>query len=461
MTFCYLLFLFQFLFSFQFIIIPFESSLSKISDDLSSQEFIRKLINNDIYSEINIGTPFQKINFSLNFNSYSSYILQENITEEKKNIIKYNKSISSSYKKYSNSTLNFEEYDFLKGYNSSDIILLNNNTNFNLNFILVSLQNEKTNLNKIASLGFGIFDFKIPFLKENGFIIQLKKKNLTKNYQFTLIYNNNNFNGKIIIGRNIYEKYSDDFFNSYYIMTNSDYSFNWGYNYIYIKFDDLNFTIKNFIVKPELSLIIGNKILMEKFKQYFINKINERKCFEVNIKYIFYYCNEDVDINFPNLFFINKKGNMNISLDKNDLIYKYNNINYFLIAFNKKDSENDNILIGYPFLRKFDFIFDIDKKHLGYYNFKIKFDENDEIKEQETEKKEEEEKKEKEDKNDNEKKEKIIPEQFKEKNYKIYFVFLLFFIIVIIVFIIFIQYRNLRRKKGFSQKHDFEYMEQI
>ena len=84
MTFFYLLFLFQFLFSFQFIIIPFESSLSKISDNLSSQEFIRKLINNDIYSEINIETPYQKINFSLNFTSYSSYILQENITEEKK-----------------------------------------------------------------------------------------------------------------------------------------------------------------------------------------------------------------------------------------------------------------------------------------------------------------------------------------------------------------------------------------
>ena len=30
--------------------------------------------------------------------------------------------------------------------------------------------------------------------------------------------------------------------------------------------------------------------------------------------------------------------------------------------------------LGYPFLKKFDLIFNLDNRHLGSYNFKIKYD---------------------------------------------------------------------------------------
>jgi len=50
---------------------------------------------------------------------------------------------------------------------------------------------------------------------------------------------------------------------------------------------------------------------------------------------------------------------------------EYNNKKYLLIVFNKQINKK-TIYLGYPFLRKYDMIFNIDNRHVGFYNFKIK-----------------------------------------------------------------------------------------
>jgi hypothetical protein len=52
------------------IIIPFNSQLSEISNDLNSPQFIESLINNKLFTNVEIGIPPQKIQFMLDFNNY-------------------------------------------------------------------------------------------------------------------------------------------------------------------------------------------------------------------------------------------------------------------------------------------------------------------------------------------------------------------------------------------------------
>jgi hypothetical protein len=75
MKFWNFLFFIQILYSFEFIVIPFKSDLTTISNDLSPENLIKKLMSNDIYTEINIGTPSQQLSFFINFGSYHTYIL--------------------------------------------------------------------------------------------------------------------------------------------------------------------------------------------------------------------------------------------------------------------------------------------------------------------------------------------------------------------------------------------------
>ena len=461
MLFSKFIFILQFIFSIQFISIPFKNDINSIPNDLYPQDLIKHLIQNEIYTEINIGQPNQKLTFFININSYHTYILKE--SNEEKKYIQYYSNQSSSFQKNENKRIDYTDNDFNSGYNVSDKITINEYfQNYNLNFILVSKINNLTKTNFVGSLGFGVTEMGQPCAKNAGLIYQLRLNNITDNLLFTLIFNRNDYNGKIIIGKNIYIKYIDEFFTSdYTIIDNIDYRHYWGWNYFIIKLNDTKFDVRNIVIKPELGLIIFPKEFYAKYKSFFSNKIKDKKCYEGNfLKYYFFYCDYDVNFNdIPNLIFQNKRpNNITFQIETKDVIFNYGDKKYFLIVFDSTNESHDNIYLGYPFLKNYDLIFNLENRHLGFYNFKMNFDENEEKKEQEKEKKKkEDEKKEKE----KEKEDKIIPEQFRDNNSKKYLVISLFIIIIIILFFIFIQYRNSRRKKAIIMKEDFEYMEQI
>ena len=488
MKFSNFLFFIQILYSFEFIVIPFKSDLTTISNDLSPENLIKKLMSNDIYTEINIGTPSQQLSFFINFGSYHTYILNNS---DKSQFQNYNYSLSKSFYRFQNKSIIYQDNEFKKGLNVSDkISIYKYLENYDLNFILVSLENELTKTNFAGSLGFGIVDIGEPVAYNAGLIYQLKKNEYIDNYEFTLIFNKNNYDGNIIIGRNIYSQFNDDNFHSDYICIDDiDYHYHWGWNYFQVKLNNESIDIRNIKFKPEIGTVIGPKTLYDKYKQIFNKKIKEKKCYEVKKKYIFYYCDDDAELEIPSLYFSNKRANISFQLEQNDLLYYYNDKQYFLIIFDLNDPTNNNIFLGYPFLKKYDMIFNIDKRHVGFYDFKINFDENEEQKKEKKEKEKEEEKKEKEKEKEEGEKEKekekekeegekekekedkkdidkdkekqIIYDNNKSQGFKIYIIVILIFVILIILFFLLIQYRNIRRKRMYLLKQEFEYIEKL
>jgi hypothetical protein len=178
---------------------------------------------------------------------------------------------------------------------------------------------------------------------------------------------------------------------------------------------------------------------------FFGKKISENKCFEekVNFYYSFFYCNEDVSLDNINFEFKRSNGNITFKLDYNDLTKVYNGKKYLLIIFDQLLSFYD-IYIGLPLLKKYDFIFEQDKKIMGFYEFKVDFKEG-EIDDDEKSKKDD---------------RKIVPGK---KNYNLYIIIVVFFSFLLILYFIFIMYRKSRRKKKgfFEEEVDYEEFDKI
>ena len=56
---------------------------------------------------------------------------------------------------------------------------------------------------------------------------------------------------------------------------------------------------------------------------------------------------------------------MNFTLNHEDLFYKFNQRYYFLIVFPNK--LNNEIILGTPFLKKYDIIFNMEQGRIGFY----------------------------------------------------------------------------------------------
>ena len=84
----------------------------------------------------------------------------------------------------------------------------------------------------------------------------------------------------------------------------------------------------------------------------------------MNFKY--FYCTKYESIKeFKGIHFKNNDLDKDFFFDYNDLFIKKNNKYYFLIAF--RPSTNVNWIIGYPFFKKYEFVFQPDKKIIGTY----------------------------------------------------------------------------------------------
>ena len=263
------------------IIIPFTSFLSEIPKNLTPTELMRSLIKNELYTKIELGTPPQSLDMIIDFSNYHSYIIKDKKNDYIGFKRFYNDS-SSTFKNLGNKEY-FHYADFIYARNSSDILSINEDlTNFNFTFLQILETNAQTKNYYPGILGFGVVPNVEPFHFEAGLIHQLKENNIIKNYQYTLVFNNNeDFNGKIIIENNIYEDYSIENFKSDYCLTTLDYTYYWGWNFINTELNSELLPIKNVFLKPELGIIIMHKDIEKLLKQKFFNdKIAEGKCYE-------------------------------------------------------------------------------------------------------------------------------------------------------------------------------------
>ena len=446
------------------IIIEFNSKLSGIPKNLTPLQFLDSLISNELYINLNIGNPSQNLQFLLDFDSYHTYIIKDNNILQNDNKIFHNSS-SSTFK-----TIGKEEYfqnlNFFKAISCTDLITINEKIkDLNYTFLYIQDKKLKKSINYPGVIGMGVVSNGEPFHHEVGLIYQLKNYNITNNYLYTLVFNDNNFNGKIILEKNIYENYSiDNFVNDYCIIT-YEYEYYWGWNRINSYYGSTKLEIQSIYLRPELGVIVVNLKIKDILKNIFFDeKIKEGKCYEEYKSFFsFFYCDTDVIISIDKFYFqITKNGPQVFFLDSNDLTIEYNNKKYFLMVF-QVNFPSDQAYFGYPFFKKFDVIFNQDSRNVGFYNLKLnenkseiddKSDKNDNVKDNNQNDDDK--------NNDND----TINNKKNKRNYnfKKFFIKLLFviFIILLILFIfyfIFYIYRKIKRKSNEKLYEEFNDME--
>ena len=405
------------------IIIPFNSTFSQIPRNLTPINFITSLIENELYTNFDIGTPFQNLDFLIDFNSYHTYIMKDNKKNKNYKRFLYNKSSTFKYlgpKEY------FYDLDFSSAINSSDILSFKENIiNVNYTFLHVIDKSPSSKDKYPGVIGLGVVSNGQPFHANAGLIYQLKHKNITNNYIYTLIFNKDDFNGNIIVEKNFYDNYPiDNFMNKYCIVT-PEYSYHWGWENINSYLDSEELEITRIYFKPELGVIAVNPSIMEILMTKFFNeKIKDGKCYKDFRIFSFLYCDKDVKIDIGKLIFKNKMKNIEFSIDSNDLTLEYNNKIFFLLVSGIRLPKNEAYL-GYPFSKKYNLIFNQGDRTVGFYNFNK--NNND---------------KGKDDKKTNEK------ERYKKAIY-LTKKFLPFFIVlfsIIFLYVVFYVYRQIKRK---------------
>jgi len=121
--------------------------------------------------------------------------------------------------------------------------------------------------------------------------------------------------------------------------------------------------------------ILGNSNYQKNVNESFFNELFiKKKCENKIIKqkenneiYYVYECNKNININKFNdsIFFYSKEINFTFVLEKKDLFLKANDKIYFLVFFS---NYFPNWILGEPFFRKFNMVFNQDKKIVGFYS---------------------------------------------------------------------------------------------
>ena len=332
------------------------------------------LFKNDIITFFEIGNQKQKIPISIKLQNYYFYIYSSPSNpkykffalNQQKSFLQINNSPNLLYNENDNNT-----------FFSSDIISFSNIKNNKFNFLLIKNFSE-SDFYKSGILGLNIKGNKSN--EELNFINQLKEKNLISSYSFSIKYKNEK-EGDLIIG-----KRPDEYDNKYQINNLHKIKvpiykneFDWGLNFDKIEYGDLdiyNLDTKFAIFEIELGIIVGTVDYKFAIEKNFFNKyIKEKKCFVGRIQgdeikvtgFKYYYCNEDVNISeMKNLSFFSKELNYNFSLSYKDLFYNFNGKNYYLVIF--PWFMGIKWRLGLPFFKKFNFVFDSDKKVIGVYD---------------------------------------------------------------------------------------------
>ena len=349
-------------------------NISGINYLKNSDEFIQTIFTNSLYFNLSIGTPPQSLKIIIKEDQHTFYITQKT----------FNKSLSTSFSQESTMSPTFLD-DVQGAYKSNDLIYLNNNTK--VKFYLV--QKIKNNIHLLID---GIVGLKL----ENGyvsipyFIDELKYQKAINLYQFMFDYNQNIF----LIGFNEsdineFKEVLDDDKNNYDIIEVNSEAFN--NKLIWSFFFDKIYYEKNLFLENKYAEILMTKdyilgttefkkIIEEKFfKKYLDQNICTEKTISYNYSYeVFSYYECD---NNTGLFFINENlheikfyhfnFNYTFVLNHKDLfIFKDNKIYYNIIFGNQHTQWG----LGKPFLKKYKFIFNTDKKTIKFIKKKEFFE---------------------------------------------------------------------------------------
>ena len=382
-----------------FFAIPFETINLQYNETI--KDYFSKLFSNDLYANIALGTPKQKVKFLLKMEQDQFYIYNNAYNHNKSSTFRIIEDDKSSY--YFTEEKISEDIFYLKDYLNETI----EKKLIPLNFILIKYEQKKdfsinwTTNDKRSPLlnNYGLIGLQYQITDSNNniiFIKSLKESKAINNYIFSIfLTNENNFNnnGYILIGEEIIDdKIKFIKAEKRYGLIKWDIIFDEIYsnNYLNNENNENNKTIIN--KNHQVQLVIDKPYIIgtdnyESFiyNNFFHDLIDKGVCFKkyisINTIYYGYYCDNSSELfiskKFPELYFYSKELNEIFILNKKDLFYyddNYNNKNeyfcYFMILFTKLkfSLEKQSWILGIPFFKKYRFYFDYDKKLIGFYN---------------------------------------------------------------------------------------------
>lgn len=357
------------------------------TQNLDLNNIIKYIFDNKIISTISIGTPSQKMMIIFSNNDNSLYLSKNPYISNDKFLIEYNfvRTLSSTF------ILKNEIYYAQKKYNI--VHLGQENISFDskskINFQIL-VENDKENKPYYYGIvGIGLNKDK-EILNYPKFLNQLYDNGIIKNYYWYINYEQN----KLMIGEDddiLFNNYSQEILAKPFVDIYNDFSLmDWNilFNEVYMSSnsEENKFIIHSNIsnsqgnLKFDFGFILGTPRYRIFLNEKFFNKlIEENKCFEhkyisknkYETNYYLYTCNKtfesEIKKKFQSIKFVSNEFNYIFELNYDDLFVniKYNKSLLFMVVFEVIDMNTFNYyrwILGEPFLRKYKFIFNPNKK---------------------------------------------------------------------------------------------------
>ena len=368
---------------------------------LNYETYKESLASSYLYTTMKIGDPksFIYTYISSRLQLYSMYPVIHKI-DEKESLSYYNITTSKSFQNISCLGMKYVS-------SSKDI--------YGKEKFIVNLYDNKTNKYRERSindadfvLGVNLFPSKseiyfmnigFPIIKSNtirdkfDFIFQLKEKEIINDYDWFIYYEKNkkekddeildlknlqNIKQTLVIGNQPHYYKNEEFYKSQLISAYSD-IYKWIINfkdiYLYIKDINTGEKVKVSIYVETVEIFLDSFIIyappyyINVVKREFFNKYNS--CYMDNnhdIKYNYCEKTDNFTINelkkFPSLYLQHKDFNYTFELTYQDLFVENEGKYWFLAVVNSEE----NWHIGFPFLKKYQFVFNQESKMISFYH---------------------------------------------------------------------------------------------
>lgn len=341
-------------------------------NELKPSNIIETLI--DVYTAVpvSIGTPSQEFNLNLKLSKRHSYVIAK---EANYTLPSFDKSKSSSFVQVEPEQTYYQ--DIYKGIKAKETFHFGDIELGGATFFIETEKNYMPSpLLNSGTFGLSVNEGQYPSLAEANFIKQLKKNDKIDSYAFTIKYSEDKKDeGELIIGAlpHLYDSsYEADNLLTANTM-NAQYFLEWGliFNNITYNGTDLGKNVREAVFRVESGVIWGN---MEYFyiihEQFFKKYIDLKLCNQVKTtNYYYYHCDKN-GVNYTEMVpisFYSKELNYTFNLTHEDLFYELEDRKYFLVLFYTDYRSLIYWILGEPFLRKFQIVFDQDKKLIGIY----------------------------------------------------------------------------------------------
>ena len=341
---------------------------------LKHENMSTNLYGNNIYINLYVGVPSQKISFTLKFLEYTNFILSSEVIEKN---VEYKESLSSSLKIINDTRFYFyaDFFPFQEGILINESISLKKKSKKLKDFKFIMATKLHKSGNYEIRNG-GVIGLKIELKNfeeyENfNFIKNLYNNNLIKSESFMLVYDKNGETGNFIIDP---DEYNNQHYSNEYVYSRAHYNnekLNWNLKASNIYYG--NVSINNNIIcriTSDFTSIISTDEYKNVIENNFFNmNVKNGNCnfFILYDSFKLYYCNKDLDTSSIQPLKIEiKEMEYTFELRENELWEYVGDYKYFLVIFRVYYFLEDEWTLSKPFLKKYPLIFDKRKKIIGY-----------------------------------------------------------------------------------------------